>query len=58
MYSTIYNVKCRGREAKREGTTKVVGIDGSHLHKKQQKFLSEGEVIGRLTALPKPLLAG
>ena len=36
--------------------TKVLHIDGSHLYKKQQKLLSEGVVIGRSSALPKPPL--
>ena len=36
----------------------MVDIDGSHLYKKQQKLLSEGMVIGRSTALPKPPLVG
>ena len=38
--------------------TSVVDIDGSHLYKKQQKLLSEGVVIGKLTALPKKPLIG
>ena len=64
LYSTVCNlmslnatVKCRVRKAKRE-STKVVDTDGSHLDKKQQKLLSEGVLIGRSTALPKPPLAG
>ena len=36
----------------------MVDIDGSHLYKKQQKLLSEGVVIGKLTALPKQPLIG
>lgn len=36
----------------------VVDIDGSHLHKKQQKLLSEGVVIGKSIALPKQPLIG
>ena len=38
--------------------TSVVDIDGSHLYKKQQRLLSEGVEIGRLTVLPKQPLIG
>lgn len=36
----------------------MVDIDGSYIYKKQQSLISEGIVIGRSTALPKPPLVG